>query len=103
MTSPYDIGAQRHCWLIHLLTNWMGDEGWLKKNYAEYRRFVYFSDVVWLKGRVTRKYVDEDGEYCVDIETSGVNQRGEETMPGHSTVVLPSREAGWWPLTSRLT
>jgi len=100
---PYDIGAQRHCWLIHLLTNWMGDEGWLKRNYAEYRRFVYFSDVVWFKGRVTRKYIDEDGEYCVDIETSGVNQRGEETMPGHSTVVLPSREAGWWPLTSRLT
>lgn len=100
---PYDIGAQRHCWLIHLLTNWMGDEGWLKRNYAEYRRFVYHSDVVWLKGRVAKKYIDEDGEYSVDIETSGINQRGEETMPGHSTVVLPSREKERWPLDSRVT
>jgi hypothetical protein len=23
----YDVGLQRHCWGIHLLTNWMGDEG----------------------------------------------------------------------------
>ena len=100
---PYDVGAQRQGWLINLLTNWMGDEGWLKKNYAEYRRFVYLSDVVWLKGKVTKKYVDNDGEYCVDIETHAINQREEDTMPGHSTVVLPSKEnKGAWPLDKRL-
>lgn len=99
---PYDVGAQRQCWLFHLLTNWVGDEGWIKKNYAEYRKFVYLSDVVWFTGKVTRKYIDEDGEYCVDIETHGFNQRGEDTIPGHSTVVLPSREANFWPLESRI-
>nr|HID58805.1 acyl dehydratase [Desulfobacterales bacterium] len=99
---PYDVGAQRHGWLINLITNWMGDEGWLKRSYAEYRRFVYHSDVVWFRGRVTRKYIDEDGEHCVDIETSGVNQRGENTMPGVSTVVLPSREDGTFPVEKRL-
>ena len=26
----YDIGFQRHTWQMHLLTNWMGDDGWLK-------------------------------------------------------------------------
>lgn len=99
---PYDVGAQRQCWLIHLLTNWMGDEGWLKKNYAEYRKFVYLSDVVWFKGMVTRKYVDEDGEYAADIETHGINQRGEDTIPGRSTVILPSRNAGTSPVKRRL-
>ncbi|MDY7019121.1 MAG: MaoC family dehydratase N-terminal domain-containing protein [Chloroflexota bacterium] len=99
----YDIGIQRQSWLVHLLTNWMGDEGWLKRNYAEYRFFVYFSDVVWLRGKVTKKYVDENGEYCVDIETSARNQRGEETMPGRSTVILPSREAGTFPVRNRLS
>jgi hypothetical protein len=99
---PYDAGAQRQGWLIQLLTNWMGDEGWLKKNYAEYRKFVFFSDTVWFTGKVVKKYVDEDGEYCVDIETHGFNQRGEDTVPGHSTVVLPSREAGTWPVERRL-
>lgn len=99
---PYDVGVQRQSWLIHLLTNWMGDEGWLKKNYAEYRRFVYLSDVVWLKGKVTGKHIDEDGEPCVDIETHAMNQRGEDVMPGHSTVALPSRDRGVWPLKRRL-
>ena len=100
---PYDIGAQRQCWLINLLTNWVGDEGWLKSNYAEYRKFVYHSDVVWLKGEVIKKYIDENGEHCVDIETSGVNQRGEDTILGHSTVILPSRENGTWPVERRLS
>lgn len=99
---PYDVGAQRQCWLIHFLTNWMGDEGWLKRNYAEYRRFVYLSDVVWFRGKVTRKYIDEDGDYCVDVETHGYNQRGEDTIPGHSTICLPSREANYWPIQRRL-
>ena len=99
---PYDVGTQRQCWLIHLLTNWMGDEGWLKKNYAEYRSFVYFSDVVRLQGTVKSKYIDDNGESCVDIETSAINQRGENTMPGHSTVILPSRERQTWPVVDRI-
>lgn len=99
---PYDVGVQRNAWLIHLLTNWAGDDGWLKKNYAEYRKFVYFSDVVWLKGKVTKKYVDDEGEYCVDVETHGINQRGEDTIPGHSTIVLPSRQNKMSPLDRRL-
>jgi hypothetical protein len=80
----------------------MGDEGWLKKNYAEYRRFVYHSDVVYLSGKVTKKYIDKNGEHCVDIETWAKNQRGENVMPGHSTVVFPSRNKGIRPLDSRL-
>lgn len=97
----YDVGVQRHCWLVNLLTNWMGDDAWLKRCNAQYRQFVYHSDVVWLKGKVTKKYVDENGEYCVDIETHGINQRGDDTMPGEATVVLPSKKAGS-PVDKRL-
>jgi len=99
---PYDVGAQRQGWLINFICNWISDEGWLKRNYAEYRRFVYHSDAVWLKGKVVKKYVDEESEYCVDIETSAINQRGEDVMPGYSTVALPSREKGVWPVERRL-
>lgn len=99
---PYDVGAQRQGWLTNFLTNWMGDDGWLKKNYAEYRFFVYHSDVLWFRGTVVKKYVDEDADYCVDIKTSAINQRGENTMPGYSTVALPSREHKIWPLDKRL-
>jgi acyl dehydratase len=88
---PYTVGTQTHCWQIQLLTNWMGDDAWLKRSRAEYRKFVYLSDVTWLTGKVARKYVDEKGEYCVDIETHGMNQRGEDVMPGEATVILPSK------------
>jgi len=98
----YDVGTQRQQWLIQHLTNWMGDAGWLKTCYAEYRRFVYLSDVVKFRGRVTRKFIDEKGESCVEIETWAENQRNENVMPGHSTVILPSRERGTWPLEVRV-
>jgi len=102
LPQPYDVGIQRHCWGIHLLTNWMGNDGWLKRSYVEYHRFVYHSDVVWLKGNVTKKYVDEDGEYCVDIDLHAINQRQEDVMPGHATVALPSSEKKTSPLDKRL-
>ncbi len=99
---PYHAGAQGQSWQIHLFTNWMGDDGWLKKNYAEYRKFVYLSDCVKIGGKVTKKYVDEDGEPCVDIETWAINQRKENVMPGRGAVVLPSREKKSSPLDKRL-
>jgi hypothetical protein len=102
LPMAYDVGFQRQCWQIHLLTNWMGDDGWLKKTYAEYRRFVFLSDVIWVKGKVSKKYVDADGEPCVDIETNAVNQRGEEVMPGRATIALPSRNKDTSPMDSRL-
>ncbi len=99
---PYDVGTQRHCWQIQLITHWIGDDGWLKRCRAEYRKFVYLSDVLWIKGKVKNKYIDEEGEPCVDIETSAINQRGEDVMPGDATVILPSREKNLWPLDKRL-
>ncbi|MBE9572873.1 MAG: MaoC family dehydratase N-terminal domain-containing protein [Proteobacteria bacterium] len=99
---PYTAGVQNQSWLINLLTNWMGDEGWIKRNYAEYRRFVYFSDVVWLKGKVVKKYVDENSEHCVDIRCNGINQRREDIIPSFATIILPSKEKGEWPVARRL-
>jgi hypothetical protein len=98
----YDVGFQRNAWQIHLLTNYAGDDGWLKKSFCEFRRFVYFSDVVWLKGTITDKFIDDDSECCVKIETTAINQRGEEVMPGYAIVALPSRVHGYSPLDKRL-
>jgi acyl dehydratase len=98
----YDVGVQRHCWNTQLLTNWMGDDGWIKSCNAQYRQFVYLSDAVWFKGKVTNKYVDENEEYCVDIETHGINQRGGDTISGTSTVILPSKVKGTSPVEKRL-
>lgn len=102
MPYPYDVGSQRHAWLIQMLTNWMGDAGWLKRCYAKYSGFVFLSDAVTITGHVTKTYVNSGGECCVDIATSAVNQRGQEVMPGNSTVILPSRAGGAFPASLRL-
>jgi hypothetical protein len=37
----------------------------------------------------------------VDIETAVINQRGERTLVGDATVILPSREGGTNPAEKR--
>ena len=97
----YDVGFQRQCWQIQHLTHWCSDAGWVKEARAEYRRFVYLSDVIELSGTVTAKRIEGDGEAVVDIETRAVNQRGENVMPGRATVALPTRDGGPSPAVRR--
>ncbi|MBN2060057.1 MAG: MaoC family dehydratase N-terminal domain-containing protein [Deltaproteobacteria bacterium] len=91
--AAYDFGGQRFAWLSMLLTNWIGDDGFLWKLRGELRRFNMTGDTTWFRGRVTGKYTD-NGTYCVDIDCWGENQRGEINIPGNATVILPSRKAG---------
>lgn len=86
----YDLGVQRFTWAGHLITNWMGDEGFLRKLSARCIRFNVFGDTQFVGGTVINKYRDGD-EYLVDIEIKCINQRGEDIMPGKATVSLPSK------------
>ncbi len=95
----YDVGFQRQCWQIQLMTSWVGDDGWVSALTSQYRGFVYLSDVVTLGGEVVGKRV-ENGEHLVDVTTFARNQRGDDVMPGTATVVLPTRE-GANPATDR--
>jgi acyl dehydratase len=85
----YDYGPQRSSWMASLVTNWMGDAGFLKRIRTQMRGFNIMGDCTWARGKVTRKYV-KDGNALVDIEIRGENQRGELTTPGLATVLLPS-------------
>jgi len=99
---PYDFGHSRQMWEMNAMTDWMGDNGWLKRNSAQYRGLVMLSDVVRIHSKITKKYIDDDGEPCVDIEHHAINQREQDVQPGSSTVALPSRERDYWPVRSRL-
>lgn len=91
--TTFDYGRMRETWLIHLLTDWMGDDGWLWKLECEFRRFNYVGDTQWLDGTVERKYL-VDGRPAVDLVLRAENQREELTTPGHATVLLASKEHG---------
>lgn len=88
----YDVGFQRQCWQVQLMTHWCGDEGWVKSLTSQYRGFVYLSDVITLGGEVTGVRVDDDGEHVVDVKTWARNQRGQDVMPGTAVVALPARD-----------
>ena len=92
--TTFDYGRMRETWLIHLCTDWMGDDAWLWKLDCEFRRFNYAGDTQWLSGTVTRRYLAGGDRPAVDVDLAATNQRGEVTTPGHATILLPSREHG---------
>lgn len=95
--SAYDYGPGRTSWLTTLVTNWIGDAGFLKRLRGEMRRFNIVGDTTWLKGKVARKYV-KDGYALVDLDIWAENQRGEITAPGMATVMLPSKDLAHKPV-----
>mgnify|MGYP006282464657 CR=1 FL=1 len=90
----YDYGRMRETWLIHLCTDWMGDDAWLWRIDCQFRKFNYVGDVHWMRGTVTRKFLADGDRPAVECEIWGENQRGERTTPGHATILLPSKEHG---------
>ncbi len=97
--KPIIQGALKRAWLITLMTNWIGDNGTLKKLSCQFRgmdwprgmKSMYEpeeGDTLWCKGKVIRKY-ENDGEHYVDCEIWVENAKGEKTTPGTATVILP--------------
>jgi acyl dehydratase len=91
--AAYDYGAMRTNWMVHLLTNWMGDDCWISRLSATVRRFNYMGDTQWIRGRVERVNAD----VCppsVEVVMEGINQRGETTCTGEAIVLLCGADGG---------
>lgn len=99
--KPIIHGALKRQWLVQLMTDWMGEQGTLKKFYCQYRAMDYprsmktmtepqEGETWWCKGKVTKKHVEGD-EHYVDCDIRVENEKGEVTTPGRATIVLPSR------------
>jgi hypothetical protein len=89
--GAYDYGPQRVSWLGHLLSNWMGDDGWLHTLNIQVRRFNIVGDLTRCHGVVTGKRLD-GLQPLVDCDVWTENQRQERTAVGTATVGLPSRQ-----------
>lgn len=89
--APYDYGVMRSNWMVHLVTNWMGDDAWIWKMNASIRKFNYLGDAHVLAGEV--RDVDRSNN-TVTIDVWGDNQRGERTCDGRIVVILPTEQGG---------
>jgi len=97
LPGPFDLGVVRCTETMHLISNWMGDDGFLKRLTSSIRKPHYYGDTNWFSGEVIKVYKDnvEGVEYgAVDVIISVINEVGENDLPGKATVYLPSRELG---------
>jgi len=99
--KPIVHGQLKRAWLVQLVTDWVGEQGTLRKFSCQFRGMDYprlmkstfepqEGETWWCKGTVTKKYV-EGAEHWVECEIWVENSKGEKTTPGSAAVVLPSR------------
>ncbi len=102
--APIVHGALKRAWLGQLMTDWIGEEGVLKKLSCRYRGMDYprkmktmeqphDGETWWCKGVVSNKYEESD-EHLVECQIWVENEKGEKTTPGSAVVALPSRSKG---------
>lgn len=86
-------GSQRAAWTGMMLTNWMGDRGFLRRLETKHIHPGRYGSVYWVSGQVRGKRV-EQGRHLVDVACKVENHAGVVHLTGEATVALPSREAG---------
>ena len=93
MPGQFDYGPQRVCWLAQIVTDWMGDDGTLKRLQASIRHPNVVGDTNTVRGEVAAKSV-ANGEHLVEVRIRNENQAGLATALGTAVVALPSRATG---------
>src|SRR5579875_1002010 len=88
--AAYDYGPERCSWMSHQLTNWMGDQGFLRRLEVKIRRHNPVGDTLYINGEVKRTFV-RDGEHYAEIEQVATQQDGELSVVANGIVRLPSR------------
>lgn len=95
-------GTLKRQMLIQMLTDWIGDEGWLQRINTQFRAMDYprhmktllgpeDGDTLTCKGKVTGKS-EKDGRHLVELDIWLENSKGETTTSGTATVMLPTRK-----------
>ena len=74
--------------LGRLISDWIGEEGFLSRFRMEMRKMNMLYDTMTIKGKVTRKYV-QGPEHLVDLDVWIENDKVGLTTPANCTVILP--------------
>lgn len=90
MPGAYDNGCQRTSWFGHLLSNWIGDAGFVSSLDVRLLEPNIHGDATWCEGVVERVEQGDDG-WEAKIALRGRNQLDTTTVVGTATVRLPAR------------
>jgi acyl dehydratase len=84
----YDHGCQRLSWVAHLVSDWMGDQGFLREIEIRIMRPNILNDVQWIVGEVVASD-PEAGTVTLDLTTT--NQLDVMTSRSRAVVELPRK------------
>jgi len=79
------------CFMGQLMTDWIGEQGILRKLSCRYKGMNFPSEALICRGKVNKKYV-KDSQHYVECSLWVENPKGEKTVSGKAIVVLPSRD-----------
>jgi acyl dehydratase len=88
--AAYDYGPERVSWLGHLMTDWVGDDGFVKRLNVQVRKHNLVGDLTSCTGTVARVW-EEGGEPLVEVDVRATNQRDEVSALGTSIARLPRK------------
>jgi acyl dehydratase len=83
-------GIHNEMMLVHMITDWMGDDGFVRSMDSQDRRMNFLGDATWVKGHVSRKFI-EDGERLVELDVRAENQDGVAHTTTKAIVKLISK------------
>ncbi len=92
MDGAYDVGLHRISWCAAMLTDWIGDDGFLAELDVDVLRPNLVGDTTALSATVTS--TPWRGQGFVVLRVEAKNQRGELSAKGHALVALPSARGG---------
>lgn len=91
MPGAYDYGPQRIAWFEHCASDWMGDDGWVKRLSVRLRAPNFIGDTTYIRGHVSAK---DDATSTVTLTLEAVDQRDRRHATGEVDIVLPRRGEG---------
>lgn len=91
MPGPYDNGLQRTCWLGHMVTDWMGDAGFVKTLSIRAKVPNVFGDTTFITGSVVGTEPLSDLEGVIEKLIQGRNQLNQLSTTGGARAILPRR------------
>jgi len=76
--------------LGQLITDWMGEQGRLRKFNCSYKGMNFPGESITCRGTISQKYI-ENGEHYIECHIWAENPKGEKTVTARATVILPAR------------
>jgi hypothetical protein len=97
--KPIVHGQLKRAWLVQMLTDWIGEEAFVKKFSCQFRAMDYpimmksltepaeERTTHFCKGKVTNKGVENEAHF-IECDIWVENDKGEKSTPGKATVIL---------------